>query len=68
MLPQGAKSRARRILADCDLSTLREYTKFGVHGDGVSVECTSPRHYSDFKYSTKSFFSWSVKCRDLKVS
>ena len=25
-------------------------------------------HYSDFKYSTKSFFSWSVKCNDLKLS
>ncbi len=47
------------------------------HGDEKPQRVLSPvalsegetwRAYSDFKYSTKSFFSWSVKCSDLKLS
>jgi len=30
--------------------------------------CQAFKHYSDFKYSTKSLFSWPDRCSDLKLS
>ena len=55
----------------------RSMCLFGIHAPETRVyqiaaelvfDWTRLPHYSDFKYSTKSLFSWSVKWSDLKLS